>query len=854
MGDLAANPDANPNRKPGKKAKAAPPPSDPKPKPEKPKRGGPGWFSGLFMTLFSVALLGLIGAVGVIVVVLFYFGRDLPDFSALSNYQPPIVTRAYASDGRLLAEFAAEKRVFVPVADVPPLVIHAFMSAEDKNFYSHKGVDPVGILRAVVDNLLHPGKRMKGASTITQQVAKNFLLKDDLASERGDKVAKFSRKIKEVILSFRIEQTLSKDKILELYLNQIYLGARSYGIAAASLEYFNKPLDQLNIEEAAFLAGLPKAPSDYDPGRHYAAALDRRDSVIANMLENEYISKEEALAAKARPITVIRRDSDQYVNHPYFAEEVRRKLDELYGEKGLYEGGLIAHTTMIPAYQKVAEEALRHGLEEYDMRHGLHSEFIAHIDIKDWQDALAKVDDPPGTGDLKAAVILETGDKEAAIGLRDGTKAVITFNKMKWARRKGESAPSKVSDLLKTGDVWLTEDSGEQDKDRPVYWLKQIPNVEGGIIVMDPHTGRVFAIAGGFSYEMSQFNRASQAIRQPGSAFKPFVYLAGLEAGFTPATLILDAPFVLDQGPGQAKWRPQNYSEDYGGPTTMRVGLEKSRNLMTIRLANYVGMDKVADICNKFGVIDNLPQMLSMAIGAGDTTLLRMVSAYSVFVNGGKKITPTIIDRIQDRDGKTIYVHDSRPCVGCGPLVPWNKQSAPDIPDMREQIADPRFMYQIISMLEGVVQRGTATSIKDIGRPVAGKTGTTNDFKDAWFIGFTPDIIVGTYVGFDEPKNLGRQESGGHVAVPIVKEFMEKALKDTPPVPFRVPEGIRLVSINPATGTRSKPEDEKTILEAFIAGTEPGDEPMMFTGEGVSTVSDVTNVGESVNTGLGGLY
>ena len=856
----AANPEHSPHKKKDVKAakagKDAPGPDDPvPPKKKKRDRGAVGFisFPRLIGMLFSLALLGIIGGLGLLVFTLFYFGRDLPDFSALTNYQPPIVTRAYASDGRLLAEFAAEKRVFVPVADVPPLVIHAYMSAEDKNFYTHHGVDPVGIARAAVTDLLHPGKRAKGASTITQQVAKNFLLKDEVAasSTLWDKV---KRKIREAILSFRIEQALSKDKIMELYLNQIYLGARSYGVAAAALEYFNKPLDQLTIEEAAFLAGLPKAPADYDPERHYQAAIDRRNSVIANMVENGYITKEEGDAATAKPISVLHRDADQYVNYPYFAEEVRRKLDELYGEKGLYEGGLIAHTTMIPQYQKFAEEALRHGLESYDMRHGLHSNFIAHIDVRDWQKALKTVDDPAGTGDLKAAVILETGDKEATIGLRDGSKAVITLNKMKWAKRKHEDAPSKVSDLLKVGDVWLTEDSGEKDKDRPVYWLRQIPDVEGGLIAMDPHTGRIFAIAGGFSYEMSQFNRASQAIRQPGSSFKPFVYLAGLEAGFTPATLILDAPFVLDQGPGLQKWRPQNYSEDYLGPTTMRIGLEKSRNLMTIRLANYVGMDKVADISSKFGVIDNLPQMLSMAIGAGDTTLLRMVTGYSTFVNGGKKITPTLVDRIQDRDGKTIYVHDARNCEGCGPLVPWNNQSTPDLPDTREQIADPRYMYQLVSMMEGVVQRGTATLIKDIGRPVAGKTGTTNDFKDAWFIGFTPDIIVGTYVGFDEPRSMGHQESGGHVAVPIVKEFMEKALKDQPPLPFHVPEGIRLVSINPATGTRSKPGDEKSILEAFIAGTEPGDEPMMFTGQGVSSVSDVTNVGEGVNTGLGGLY
>jgi penicillin-binding protein 1A len=855
MNDLAADPNRNPNRKPNKAAKpAAQKPADKPPKEKRP--GGPGIFSRLFMMLLSLGIIGAILGIGAVVAVLMYFGRDLPDLSTLSNYQPPIVTRAHASDGRLLAEFAAEKRVFVPIESVPALVKQAFMSAEDKNFYEHHGIDPEGIARAVLTNIRNTGsdERLKGASTITQQVAKNFLLQEEVGAEKGDIIAKVGRKIREAILSFRIEQALEKDKILELYLNQIYLGARSYGVAAAALEYFNKPLEELTIEEAAFLGGLPKAPSDYNPVRYYNRALNRRDTIIELMARNGYISEEDAAAAKAKPITIVKRDSEQYVNYPYFAEEVRRKLLGLYGEKGLYEGGLIAHTTLAPDFQRIAEKALRNGLIDYDVRYGLHSEPVAHIPTHDWQAELGKVDDPPGTGDFELGVVLESGDKEAVIGLRNGSKAVITYNKMKWAHKRRQAAPAKVSDLLKPGDVWLAEDSGEKDKDRPVFWLRQIPDVSGGLIAMDPHTGRIFAIAGGFSYEMSQFNRASQAIRQPGSAFKPFVYLAGLEAGFTPATLILDAPFVLDQGPGLSKWRPQNYTEDFGGPTTMRVGLEKSRNLMTIRLANYVGMDKIADICNRFGVIDNLPQYLSMSIGAGDTTLLRMVTAYSVFVNGGKKVYPTLIDRVQDRNGRTIFVHDPRPCAGCGPLVPWNSQAVPDIPDPREQIADPRHMYQIVSMLEGVVQRGTGTRIRDIGRPVAGKTGTTNDSKDAWFIGFTPNLIVGAYIGFDQPKPLGARETGGAIAVPIVKEFMEKALKDVPPVPFRVPEGVRLVQINPATGTRRQPDDDKYILEAFIAGTEPGDEPMMFTGEGVSTVSDVTNVGESVNTGLGGLY
>jgi penicillin-binding protein 1A len=830
-------------------------PEQPAEKPKK-KKGGGGFFSRLLMLGFSLGIIGIIGGGLAIAGILFYFGRDLPDYSALTNYDPPIVTRAYAADGRLLAEFAFEKRVFVPITEVPELVKQAFMSAEDKNFYTHPGIDPTGIIRAVLTNLKNTGsdRRLKGASTITQQVAKNFLLKDEVAAESGDKVAKFGRKIREAILAFRIEQALTKDKIFELYLNQIYLGARSYGVAAASLEYFNKPLNELSVAEAAFLGGLPKAPSDYNPERYYNAALGRRNDVLQQMWENKYITDGEYKTAKESPVTVIHRDENQYVNHPYFAEEVRRKLLELYGEKGVLENGLIAHTTVVPDYQKIAENALRHGLQNYDMRYGLHSDPVKNISTTNWEENIKGVDDPAGTGDMQLGVVLETGDKIATIGLKNGKKAVITFNKMKWAKRKGHSAPAKVSDVLKVGDVWLTEPADEEDNGLPVHWLRQIPDIQGGIIVMDPHTGRIFAIAGGFSYEMSQFNRASQAVRQPGSAFKPFVYLAGLEAGFTPATLILDAPFVLDQGPGMPKWAPQNYTEDFGGPTTMRQGLEKSRNLMTVRLANYVGMDKIVDICNKFGVIDNLPPMLSMSIGAGETTLLRMVTAYSTFVNGGKKVTPTLLDRIQDRTGATIYRHDKTDCPGCGPLVAWNKQTTPETADSREQIADPRFMYQIVSMLEGVVQRGTATALNKIGRPVAGKTGTTNDAKDVWFIGFTPDIIVGTYLGFDEPRSLGHKETGGRNAVPIIKEFMEKALKDVPPVPFRVPPGIRLVAINPQTGTRSKPGDEKKILEAFIAGTEPGDEPTVFTGEGIGSITELNSVGEGATTGLGGIY
>lgn len=842
-----------PRAKPPKSAAVKTPVRDTQPRP---RDKGPGWFMRIFMALLSIGVMGAIAGVAAVVALLFYFSQDLPDYSALETYDPPIVTRAYANDGRLLAEFAAEKRVFIAVPDVPDLVIHAFLSAEDKNFFTHPGIDATGVVRAIRDNLMHMGssKRLVGASTITQQVAKNFLLADGLEDERGNDIAKFKRKFREIILSFRIEQALSKDRILELYLNEIFLGARAYGVAAASLEYFNKPLDELTIEEAAYLAALPKAPNNYHPERHYEAAVGRRNWVIDQMVENGYVSAEDAVKAKESPLKTIRRDEAQYVNHPYFAEEVRRRLLELYGEKGLYEGGLITRSTLIPEYQRAAEKALRAGLVEYDQRRGLRTDPLGHItNMGEWQKELGQIARPAGSENFESAVVLESGEKQATMGLRDGSKAVVPFERMRWARKRGAPEVKKVSDVLKKGDVWLIENTGGKG-DKAAWWLRQIPEIQGGIIVMNPHNGRIFAMSGGFSYEISQFNRASQAIRQPGSAFKPFVYLAGLEAGFTPATLVLDAPFVMEQGPGQKDWRPKNYSADYGGPTTVRVGLEKSRNLMTIRLANYVGMERISEICRQFGVIDNLPTMLSMSIGAGETTLQRMVSAYSIFVNGGKKITPTVIDRVQDRSGKTIFVHDRRPCEGCGPMIPWSGQATPDIPDTREQIADPRHMYQIVSMMEGVVQRGTATALNSLGRPLAGKTGTTNESKDAWFIGFTPDLVIGVYVGFDDPRPMGAKETGGRVAVPVVKDFVQQALKDVPPLPFRVPEGIRLVLIDPQTGTRAGPATEKPILEAFIAGTEPGEEPMMFTGEGVSSVSDVTNVGEGVNTGLGGIY
>ena len=839
-------------KKPAARKKAAP--KQPRRKKKAPPADSQGFVARTLMALFSLGIIGTIFGLAAIGVVMHYFSRNLPDISDLSHYEPPIVTRAYASDGKLLASFSKQNRVYVPFSAIPPLVIHAFLSAEDKNFYSHAAVDLPGILRAAVFDITHPHHRKMGGSTITQQVAKNFFLSDKVT---------YTRKIKEAILSFRIEQAYSKDQILALYLNEIYLGQGTYGVAAAALQYFDKPLDELTVPEAAFLATLPKAPNNYNPRTHYAAAIARRNWVLNEMRKNGYITRAAEDAAAAQPITLIRPDNKQVVHHPYFAEEVRRKLEDLYGEKALYEGGLLVKTTLVPRYQRLADQALRAGLIAYDMRRGgLHSAPLAHLSTAgDWKDALAQVKLPPGGDVFTPALVLKSDAKRAVIGLADGTEGVIPYDKMKWAATDGV-APKTVDALLKPGDVWLTgkardaKDGKTVEKlgDLPVYWLRQIPKVEGGMIVMDPHTGRIFALVGGFSYEMSQFDRATQAERQPGSTIKPFVYLTALENGFTPATLVADEPFEISQGPGLPEWNPKNYAGHYLGLVPMRIGLERSRNLMTIRLANYIGMDKVAATVKKFGVMDNMPPLLSMSIGAGDVTLLHMVTGYAAFANGGKKVTPTLIDRVQDRYGKTLYAHDSAPCPDCGPLIAWRNQPTPVIPDTRQQLDDPRNNYQIVSMLEGVVQRGTGILLRNIGRPVAGKTGTTNDSKDAWFIAFTPNLLVGAYVGFDEPKPLGRYETGSRDASPIVKEFLVNALKGVPPQPFRVPNGIDLVRINEMTGTRAKPGDAKTIIEAFVDGTEPGDVPTMWTGHAVTPVSDLTHAGEGVNTGLGGLY
>jgi len=813
------------------------------------------FLSKIFLALFSIGVLGAIAVVSLFVWALFYYGSDLPDYRQLGSYEPPIVTRVYAGDGKLLAEFATEKRAFVPMNSIPKNIINAFLAAEDKNFYSHPGLDIFGITRAIVQNLKNLGshRRLVGASTITQQVAKNFLLTNEVSYER---------KIKEAILAFRIEKAFSKEKILELYLNEIYLGSGTYGVAAAALNYFNKSLNELDIEEVAYLAALPKAPNNYHPVRKYDAAVARRNWVLERMFAEGYIEKNQKEIAQLKSLTVVEGDNN-FVRAPYFAEEVRRKLMTIYGEKGLYEGGLLVHATVDANMQMIAEKALRSGLVEYDRRHGLHSKPVAHFeDLETWNEQLKAVHKPLGAGDWKLAVVLKSESKKAVVGFTDTSTGIITYNKAKWAReilspKKLGPVKANVYDILAQGDVILVEPSGEEQNGQAIYHYRQIPKIQGGMIVMDPHTGRVLAMVGGFSQARSEFNRVTQAKRQPGSAFKPIVYVTALENGFTPATLILDAPFVMDQGPGLPKWRPSNYSGEFYGPTPLRIGIEKSRNLMTVRLANYIGMDKIVEMSKRLNVDEHLVPVLSMSIGAGETTLLKMAAAYSVFVNGGKEIKPTFVDRIQDRHGKTIFRHDQRACVNCGPLIPWNKkyQQTPEVPDIRAQLLDPRHAYQIVSIMQGVVQRGTGVRLRSLNRPLAGKTGTTNDSKDTWFLGFTPDLVVGAYVGFDEPRPMGKKETGSRVAAPIVKEFFEQALRDVSPVPFRVPSGIRNVQINAQNGTRAKPGDERVIWEAFMAGTEPTDQPVIFDGEKIRIMSDVDSaVGEGADVGTGGLY
>ncbi|MES2198488.1 MAG: penicillin-binding protein 1A [Pseudomonadota bacterium] len=784
----------------------------------------------LFAAGTVVFLVGVAAAAGLI----WHYSKDLPDYSQLKDYEPPVMTRVHASDGALLGEYSKERRLYLPIQAVPKMVINAFLAAEDKNFYEHGGIDFTGMARAAVlyAQNLGSNRRPQGASTITQQVAKNFLLTNEVS---------FTRKIKEALLAMRIERTYSKDKILELYLNEIYLGLGAYGVAAASLVYFDKSVNELTIAEASYLAALPKAPSSLHPVKNRDRAIERRNYVIDRLVENGWIKQADAEKARKDPMTVTSRSNAAHIfAGEYFAEEVRRDVFERYGEKKLYEGGLSVRTTLDPKMQVMARKTMTAGLVKFDEATGYRGP-VSKLEFSgDWGVKLADVKSLSDISPWRMAVVLETSDQSARIGFQPGRElggavakerqtGLVTIEGVRWAKpAAGPSrgkAPTTVSQVLAPGDVIYADPLLAKDGSivEGQFRLRQLPEVSGAMVVMDPWTGRVLAMVGGFSFDQSQFNRATQAYRQPGSSFKPLVYSAAMDNGYTPSTIVVDAPIEIDQGQGAGVWRPENYSTGkYYGPQTLRNALKRSLNTVTVRLAQDVGMPLIGEYSKRFGVYDDLPNYLSYALGAGETTVMRMVTAYSMFANGGRRVKSTLIDRIQDRYGRTIFRHDARECRGCDAPGGWKNQPEPQLVDRREQVLDAMTAYQITSMMEDVVQGGTATVLREVGKPIAGKTGTTNDEKDAWFIGFSPDVVVGIYVGYDKPRPLGKGATGGHLAAPIAKDFLKLALADKPAVPFKVPAGIKLIRVDAKSGMRSGPGGGG-ILEAFKPGTAPPD-------------------------------
>lgn len=787
--------------------------------------------------LFAAGTVLFLVGVGAVAGLIWHFSKDLPDYSQLQDYEPPVMTRVHAVDGSLLGEYAKERRLYLPIQAVPKLVINAFLAAEDKNFYEHGGIDYTGMARAGLVYIQNYGsnRRPQGASTITQQVAKNFLLTNEVS---------FARKIKEALLAMRIEKTYSKDKILELYLNEIYLGLGAYGIAAASLVYFDKSVNELTVAEASYLAALPKMPATLHPVRNRDRAIERRNYVVDRLLENGWIKQADAEKARKEPLAVTNRSNGAHTfAGEYFAEEVRRDIFERYGEKKLYEGGLSVRTTLDPKIQVMARKTMVSGLVNYDEQQGYRGA-MSKLDISgDWGVKLAEIKSLSDISPWRMAVVLETSDQSARIGFQPSRElggavskqretGIVTVDGVRWARAaqggtKGKT-PSAVSQVLQPGDVIYADPLYKDGQ--PVegqYRLRQIPEVSGAMVAMDPWTGRVLAMVGGFSFDQSQFNRATQAYRQPGSSFKPIVYSAALDNGYTPSTVVLDAPIEIDQGQGAGVWRPENFSSGkFQGPVTLRNALRQSLNTVTVRLAQDIGMPLIGEYARRFGVYDELPNYLSYALGAGETTAMRMVTAYSMLANGGRRVKPTLIDRIQDRYGHTIFKHDQRECRGCDAPGGWKNQAEPQLIDRREQVLDSMTAYQITELMEGVVQAGTATVVKAVGKPIAGKTGTTNEAKDAWFVGFSPDIAIAIYMGYDKPRPLGKGNAatGGHLAAPIARDFLQLALADKPAVPFKVPAGIKLVRVAAKSGMRAGPgETGGTILEAFKPGTAPPD-------------------------------
>ena len=744
----------------------------------------------IFILIFSFGLLSVFS----IIAVLWAFSNNLPDYKFLKNYKPAVSSKVYSGEGELVNDFSSEKRIFVPYNAISKKVINSFLSAEDKNFFSHPGVDARGVLRAVVNNVSNilASKRLEGASTITQQVAKNFLLTNEVS---------FNRKIKEAILAFRIERALSKERILELYLNQIYLGGGAYGVASASLEYFDKPISELNYDEAALLAALPKAPSRYNPYKNIKLAKFRRDLVLKNLLENGYIDEKNYQKFINNKINLKKRKKTFTEDTSYYVEDIRKDVIDKLGFDKVYKQGLNISTPINLNLQKIAIKSLREGLISYDKRKGWRGPVSSSKNIDDWNNDLDKLR-LENSINWDLAIIKKVNKFSVEIETEKKISGIVKYENIAWVKKE-------FNEILKIGDIIYVENINKN-----VFALRQLPEVNGGIVVMDPFTGRVLALSGGFSFMQSEFNRATQALRQPGSAFKPFIYALALENGYTPSTLILDAPLVLEQGLDLKMWKPENYGKKFYGPSTLRMGLEKSRNLMTVRIAQDLGIKKIVNFSKKLGIYENPSELLSISLGSTETTLLKLTSAYASFVNGGKLIKPIMIDRIQDSEGNTIFNNEKRKCLNCN-QVSFLSKNYPNIEDEFLQIFSAETAYQMTSILEGTVQNGTGKNLKDLNLDLGGKTGTTNSNTDTWFVGFTSKLTIGVYVGSDNPKSLGRYETGAKTALPIFKNFVKGAIKKEDARPFKVADNIIMRVIDPITGKKPDNNTKSTIIEAY---------------------------------------
>ena len=735
----------------------------------------------------------LIMAISVIAI-LWAFSNELPDYKFLKSYKPPVSSKVYSGEGELVIDFSKEKRIFVPYNLIPPKVINSFLSAEDKNFFTHPGVDAKGVLRAIlnnISNLIH-SKRLEGASTITQQVAKNFLLSNEIS---------LNRKVKEAILAFRIERALSKKRILELYLNQIYLGQGAYGIASASLEYFDKSISELNYGEAALLAALPKAPSKYNPYKNIELAKFRRNLVLKNLFDNKYLNNQDYNKLIEQKVKLKKRKQILLEDARYYVEDIRKSVVNQFGFDRVYKQGFNIKTPINLELQNIATSSLRKGLESYDRRKGWRGALTNKKNSKNWKKNLDKFKlEKSISWDI--AIVKKINKFSTIIETEKNFTGTINYESISWSKKE-------FNDLFNIGDIIYVKKIQDNE-----YDLKQLPKANGGIVVMDPFTGRVYALSGGFSFKKSEFNRATQALRQPGSAFKPFIYALALENNFSPTTLILDAPLVLEQGIDLKMWKPENYGKKFYGPSTLRMGLEKSRNLMTVRIAQELGIKKIVNFSKQLGIYDNPEELLSISLGSAETTLLKLTSAYCVFVNGGKKIKPILIDRIQDSEGKTFFNTETRTCKNCN-QVSYTSKTIPKISDNFDQILSPQSAYQIISMLEGAVQRGTSKGLRNLNLDIAGKTGTTNKNNDTWFIGFTSKLVIGVYIGMDEPESLGRYETGAKTAMPVFKNFVKKAIKKKDAKPFKVAPNITMIVIEPFTGKKASFGSKETIIEVF---------------------------------------